>query len=84
MPSRLKSRQNLLAQRRIEVLRNFEATLLAAEDPWAAGLAGRNQSSHRLTGLRDDDLFACADAFEQTRKMSLRLVNVDSFHISNF
>lgn len=46
----------------------------------SAGLEG-NESGIGAAILRDDDLLAVMGPFQPTRQMSLRLVDVDLFHV---
>jgi hypothetical protein len=64
----------------VEIVRNGEVTLRAAEDPLLRRLFQWHELSDRGSRLGDNHFFPQCDALEQTGEMSFRLVDVD-FHI---
>jgi hypothetical protein len=78
-PSRIESLFDFGWQRIVKILGNRELTTGPAKFAFRACVAHGRQFGHRHIGAHDGNFLSLFDPFEETREMSLGLVNID-FH----
>ncbi len=80
----LELRQDLLGQRRIEVLRDDELPLLRSQNALARRWTDRHKTRDGPTRPGDQDILSSGYTLEQPREVRLGLMDVDSLQVIYF
>src|ERR1700716_4072027 len=71
-----KQSQHFVIQRRVEIVGDLDFAFQQTEVLFPDGSGDRAQPCHRLAGLGDDDFGTGRDLIDQSREVSLRLVDI--------